>query len=680
MNNQEQEINEGMALSGPELGDVTDPDRIVGGKPASYWVQYVKDKTKAQKEQRFQLEKGWFQNLCMYKGLHYYSWNDEARALREPRTPAYRVKIVCNYTLASSEIAMAKLLKNPPRSSVRATNASNEAMAKAKLAEQDLQYRYRQLKMANKRRDAIKWAVVCGTGFLKHIWNPHIGQMWTEPVEPMFSSGQTEEEKFYFMGDQEVVVCSPFEVECDEPNTSDIEACGWVRHKQIASLEKVRGEHPEFEDLLKAETDYDKDNVVDTRFLGMVDTVSMRPQKLDDKIVKMELWQRAWSLSKKERAKFPRGRRILIAGDQLLEFGTGPNDEIDIPFVKYDFIVPPGQFWGMGIPDLMTGLNKAYNRMYSKLLENIALHCAPKWVASKGAGLGQHAIDSEPAEVIEHNDGTPPPTQTNPPNLVGTGFFEGMRTNLEAQKDVTGLQDVSRGTAPASASGVALTQLEEADATRLGIVVRAMELAEGESGTMILKLDKQFVIEPRMIDIQGKGGWVDPQEFTGMQLDSTMVEVEAGSGLPTSKATTRAMVMEAWSQGILPKDKPEVAIKLLDMGVPDGLVRENFADAELADEENRHMKNGVPQQVMPWYDDDVHIARHDLERKQGDFLSLDPQIQQLFEQHDQDHKANKKRKQQEAMAEQAAMQPPMPQGQPGAPGQQPPAQAPAPPA
>ena len=48
------------------------------------------------------------------------------------------------------------------------------------------------LKMANADSDAMKWAVVCGTSFIKHYWDPRAGDMWEEPtpIQPALTTGK----------------------------------------------------------------------------------------------------------------------------------------------------------------------------------------------------------------------------------------------------------------------------------------------------------------------------------------------------------------------------------------------------------------------------------------------------------------------------------------------------------
>lgn len=631
------------------------------------FVAYVEKFVSEQRRMRYRFERTWLLNVAYYLGLHYYSWDAAGRNLREPQVPSYRVRLVVNAIMSTVETALAKSLKNKPVAEVRPSNTDENNMAGAKLGTKITDCLGVTHEDERKLHDFVKWMLICGTCFFHDYWDGQAGESW-EDVDP-----HTGEPITLHMGDIGREVVSPFDVMIDPEAIFLNEAKRLVRRKRYL-LNEACERWPDKADYIQPSNTEDMQHSMDLRILnlGMYsgESYGLEPHDHDNRVTVYEMWELPEALSREERRDFPKGRVITKCGNVLLSKDSHPYRHGQIPYTQANAIGVPGRLWGMSIIDQIGSINRAYNRALSKILENMVLMSNPKWLMPTSAAQGMNAIDSEPGGIIRFADGSTPPQAVPPPALTGQGHFEVMRVFSENMQEVSGLREVSRGSAPPGVtSGVAINLLQEQDDTRLATTIRGIERAIERSGKQRLELVQQFYIEPRVMKIAGEDSSFDSIDFTGADLaGNTDLVVVAGSAMPQSKTARQAMVMDYWNAGLLPQDDNGRRLAWRLLGIPnlEALWKEEQVDLNTADQENRRMRRGIAQPVYPWQDHTVHKARLDLVRKRTDFSALDPYIQQIFNDHYMKH---------EQMEQQLAMQAQqlqMPQTGPGGPGPMPP--------
>lgn len=594
-----------------------------------------------QQTQRYQLEKSWFIAISYFIGLHYFTWDDRARTIKAPPTPTYRVRLVANYILSTIETALAKLLKNKPiLNCVPATDDETD-VAGAKFSDRILDAYWRICEIPRKLHEVGKWMLVCGTTFGAVIWNGRAGATWSEPEQqPDGSSIQHR----YYMGDVQFVSVPPFEILPEQEATGGgIRECRKLVHQRAMHVEEARAAYPESAHLINTDGGFDRSIRFDFRILTLGISGgewAASGSAYENFVIVREMWERAESLAAGDREKYPGGRVRTVIGDKLVRIEANPYDHGDFPFVQFDAIPVPGRFWALGFVDLMQFLNRSYNRGRSRILEALAVMGAPKWLMSDQAGQGKRSITSEPGEIIRYREGTTPPQQIAPTNVIAPGHMESMKQDLQDIQEVTGLREVSRGSAPAGVtSGVAINLLQEQDDTRFGLVIARWEMSIEEIGQKILHVVRQFVTEPRLMKIAGEESEVEAVDFQGIDLgDNIDVRVTIGSGMPQSKIARQAMIFDMVKLGLLPQDNLPLIWSLLDMGGISKLYQKELVDIRTADTENRSMARGTRESVSEWEDHGTHITRHDLYRKSYAFKRLHPIIQQLFAAHVAEHR------------------------------------------
>src|SRR6266576_204708 len=113
-------------------------------------------------------------------------------------------------------------------------------------------------------------------------------------------------------------------------------------------------------------------------------------------------------------------------------------------------------------------------------------------------------------------------------------------------QEISGQHEVSNAQVPPGVKAAsAINLLQEADETRLGPGIYAMEEALGELGTMILEIVAKYWSNERLILVTGENHTVDAISFKGAALkENTQVEVQTGSALPRSKAAKQAAITD----------------------------------------------------------------------------------------------------------------------------------------
>ncbi len=159
-------------------------------------------------------------------------------------------------------------------------------------------------------------------------------------------------------------------------------------------------------------------------------------------------------------------------------------------------------------------------------------------------------------------------------------------------KDIFGLTEVLQGDVPPNVeAGVAIDLLQEAAVDRLAPQIMLMEKSLERCGNQLLQLAQKYYQEPRMLIINGSGSKPKVERFEDADLiKGVQVRVEAGSGLPRTRAGRQARVLQLLQLGIL---SPTKAYKYLDMADFKTLQMQFEADEEQAMREHDKLMDGV---------------------------------------------------------------------------------------
>jgi hypothetical protein len=595
-------------------------------------VQYIRDQWEhSESAKQLIVEKSWL-GLAFFTGRQWARFNRVTRLLVDESPPAWRVRMVLNYVLPTVETLAGKLTENRPGFMCSPATTDEDDIEAARQCEHMLEYLWHELGMQVKLHEAVKWMAIAGTVFFKVWWDDSAGDGYLDgEVQPTLdyiaeNIKDVPEASESRTGLPVIDVISPLEVGWD-PGAKDMDTCRWMAHANMMHIDEVRTRWPDKGMHVKPDASYEVDQY-SQQVLREFSRSSQTDDQNLDRVMVLEYFEKA-------SPRHPEGYYAIVAESVLLE------EQEVLPYGKLPFVMArhntvPGRFAGEGVVTSIIPAQKELNKSISQRIENKNLHAQPKWRAEKGS-VDKQAFTDEPGEIIFYNRTAARPPEPLPPPPLSPEHKMIEKEQIEHIQNISGISDVTRGTAPSQTSGRAIGLLSDLDATKLGPTVREVEAAIEDMCSMMLWMVREYLPIPMALQIVGRNSAVEVIEFYSEQIKNTRVRVHANSMLPKHPSYRREQIMQMYQVGILgdPKD-PQTGIKtrrMMEFGDMDPLYGDEDKDRNYAREENHMMANGKEQDVKPWEDHITHIDECLSYMKSIDFRLLPAEHQEYFERH-----------------------------------------------
>lgn len=628
-------------------------------------------------------ERQWVLNHSMYLGRQWV-YVDTAGLLSDVNLEPYQVKITDNRIQPAVRVSIAKKTKNRPVFVATPYSDDQEDINAALLSERVLEYQWTNLDLTRKQRQALLWVDVAGAGFWKICWDNEVGNamevftmlddegvpqlMEDEMGRPLRTNrsdaqkaveqGLAPEEKERLgtkrihQGDVHVGVRSPFEIFpdplCGEEGLKHAE---WVIEEVVHSQEYVRSH-------------FDIDLPADHN-IGAGVSEARSPGYMEDKDrARGVLLKEFWAEPSSAHAK---GKHVVWSKDNVVLL----EEDIPYPWLPYEMfrgIPVPGRFWPDSIVTQLVSPQIELNKRKSQIAENAMRIANPPLLVSRQAvRQGEEIWNGLPGEKIFYDDTMPNsvPQFLQTPELPGY-VREDIDRIQQAIQEISGQHDVSHGQVPTGVTAAsAINLLQEADDTRLGPDIQDMEITLAGAGSKILQLVAAYYKDTRTIKIVGNEGAWDLRDFKGAHLKgNTDVEVQAGSGMPRSKAAKQAamqdllnLVMQYGVQ-VEPRDLRKF-FQDYEVGGLDRMFATLGADEGQVQRENQKLAAGEELKPNSFDNHPIHIAGHDEFRKSPRYEQLPGPLKANVDRHVAEH-------------QQAMEPPPPPPGSEGPEGPPPP--------
>jgi hypothetical protein len=552
--------------------------------------------------QRDLMERAWKINLAFYKGKQYVFYNKKSRRIESLATedgekPRYRVRIVANQIAPNSMGLLARLTKSKPTFFATPVQSSFENLKAVDVAENLLDFWWDRFSLSEKREEAMLWSIIAGNGFWKISWDDKTGssvKLMLDPengnpiIDPLverlyrenLASMNVESEGFeteVFEGDIRVDVMSPFDVYLDD-SAKVFEDCKFAICSHAMSVDEVQSR---FGVKLKPNA---INAYPDESLPGLY---SFKSGSTKENVRQVFY---GYFLPTPER---PDGRVVMFTKDPniILYDAPWPYPFMQLPLVKFPGMRVPGELWDSSVVTQAVPLQKELNRTLSQLIEYKNLTLKPQMLAPVGS-LRQRMTD-EPGAIFEYNPVAGKVPEAIPlPGLPGY-VVQHLADMGQRLKDVFGLTEVMQGTVPPNVeAGVAIDLLQEAATDRLAPQILMMEKALERAGNLMLALAQTYYTEPRMMMLSGGAGSkprVEQFEHADV-LSGVQMKVEAGSGLPRTRAGKQARVMQMLQMGMI---TPSKAYKYMDMADFKTLQAQFQADEDQAMREHDKLIDGM---------------------------------------------------------------------------------------
>ena len=570
-------------------------DAPTGFASAASLVQRV-DELERQREL---MARQWKLNLSFYKGKQYVFYNRTARRIESLPTddgdkPRYRVRLVSNQIAPNTQSLLSRLVKSKPQFYAAPGQASYEAQKASKVAEDLLEYWWEAFHLTEKREEAMMWAIIAGNGFWKISWDDKAGegmkvlmspdgQPIVEPMVKHFFEKNLEAmgidsdmfEKRVYQGDIRVDVMSPFDVLLDD-SAQVFEDCKFAFCVHPLTSEEIQERYGV---MLKPNAiNRYPDETLPGGFMG-----SEAKTKDNVRVVYYGYFLPG--------SKYPEGRFVVFTKNPsiILYDAPWPYPFMELPLVKFPGMRVPGQLWDSSVVEQAIPLQKELNRTLSQMIEYKNLTLKPQMLAPVGS-LRQRITD-EPGAIFEYNPVAGKVPESIPIPSLPSYVFEHLQDLGARLKDTFGLNEIVEGSVPPNVeAGVAIDLLQEAATDRLAPQIMLMEKSLERAGNLMLQLAQEYYKEPRTMIITGSGSKPKIERFEDADLiKGVTVKVEAGSGLPRTRAGRQARVMQMLQMGIL---SPTKAYKYMDMADFKGVQMQFEADEEQAMREHDKLLDG----------------------------------------------------------------------------------------
>lgn len=558
-------------------------------------------------------ERQWKLNMAFYKGKQYSyfprnAWQLTTLPTEDGDKPRWRVRLVSNQIMVGAHSLLAKYTKTKPQMFATPGSSSESDVKAAQLSERLLEYWWEEMKLDDKLEEALLWGIIAGQGFWKISWDPQAGKAMKFLLDPsgqpitddalkdafrgkLEQYGIPPQEQTVYVGDIKVDVMSPFHVYLDN-SAKTFSECKYAICKHYLDPDEIYSRWGVWLNPDSVTADPDK-----TLPLGNAEDAAERTVKQINVGYFLPT------------AALPEGRYVVWAASedgkdaQPLEDGPWPYPITELPLVKFPGLRVPGSVYDSSVIEHAIPLQKELNRTLSQLVEFKNLTLKPRvWAPVNSL---RQRLTNEPGAVYEYNpiNGMKPEIEQLPsmPSYV----FEHLKDIGTRIKEIFGQTEVLEGRVPPNVeAGIAIDLLQEMAIDRMAPTIKLIENAIEDAGQFMLCLAQQYYIEPRLLKIKGSGGSYMVQRFNQADLDSGVsVSVQAGSGIPRTRAGQQARIMQYMQMGVI---APEDAYKYVDVADLKSIGAKWQTDEDLAFREHEKILKGIPlnpeaiQEAMMW--------------------------------------------------------------------------------
>ena len=492
-----------------------DPDTNKQSMEEKKTVKMVENLFKRAKRARANIDADWVENYKFFRGKQ---WKE--------KRPSYRHSEVLNFVHAAIQTIVPILTDSRPNIETVPENPGDFEFSE--IMTQILTSKWDRECWAQVVAEGIVDSAIYGTAISEQPWNADIlqglGDFEFKTVDPVY--------------------CYP------SPGSWDInhENNDYFITAVPTDLAEIQRKYPKKAHLLKADlADIDiartaKLDMDDFRVRSPTDNLMLvqgeRVQDADhpEQILLITAWLRDETLIEEEiktktedgsfkkgfrtRKKYPNGRKLVIASEQLLEDEHNPYLDGKFPYARLVDHIMPREFWGQGEVEQLKGPQMLINKLMSYTMDVLSLMGNPVWKNPTGSGVFSESLTNQPGLVIDHIDGFAP--QREPGMEVQASVFQAFDRLRDVFDKISGINEVTQGAQPRNASGVAIDSLMEAAQTKLRLKGRHIEAWLTKVGQQFASRILQFYSIPRIVRLTDNEG---AEQFFKVAIDETLDEM-----------------------------------------------------------------------------------------------------------------------------------------------------------
>lgn len=330
-----------------------------------------------------------------------------------------------------------------------------------------------------------------------------------------------------------------------------------------------------------------------------------------------------------KKLKYPKGRRVVISGNVLLEDSELEDDGKRIPFARLQNYAMPREFWGVSEVEQLEGPQVLYNKVFSFVLDVLTLMGNPIWIIDSNSGIDTDNVYNKPGMILE------PLPNTRVERKEGVQLQPYVMQLLQVIgkeiQDISGATEVSRGIRPEGVTAAkAIEALQDTAQTRIRQKSRFLDAFLQEIGQLYKSIIFENYTAPRIFRLTNNqnaqnyfkfhvenqqmptgenqkvakvrayvqapdGSFKADLEAKEYQVRSDFdVRVSTGSSLPFAKQERTQMALNLYDRKLL---DPETVLKTVDFPNWESIVEKLKAaeeQAAMAEAGQAPMPEGAP--------------------------------------------------------------------------------------
>ena len=539
------------------------------------------------------MSKGW---MTLWRRL-YYAYNPNryslGQTIQSGESNEYRT-IKVNHFRNLLEHIQNLSITDRPAWQPQSTNSDSRSQKQTIVAESILDYYMREKRVERQLRDATRYSLMFGEGFVSSIWEPSVGAAVT--MDPETGRELREGDLRYFSHEPVDVV--------RDPNLKHWASRDWIVVRTYENKYALADRFPEYREEITS-TPYNI--TAKNHYLG---------GQFVDRSILSDLIP-VYNFYHVRNESVPDGRQMTMLPDGTVLTDTillyahlpvhriSPNDQVGTPMgqsVSYDLLP----------------LQEMIDAHYTSLLSINENYSIPKVLLPVGSQVQPEAVSTGFQAITYNPAGGKPEIMQMP--TAPEGLYSAIKQLQQDMETISGVNSVSRGQPEASLKSGSALALVQSMAIQFNAPLQQsyVQLLE-DVGTATIHILKEYARTPRMIQIAGKrkAGLVQTS-FTGQDLEG-ISRVQVQSGNPLSKTTSGrlSIAQELLQNGLIQTSQEFLSV--LETGDLDPLVEGPMSELLNLHSENEMLLDGTDVPVLFTDNHVLHIQEHTA-------LASDPQI------------------------------------------------------
>jgi hypothetical protein len=454
------------------------------------------------------------------------SWHDQYRGVSKKKPYGWMSNKHIPLTMSKVEAALSNLVGvlmsvNPP---FQVKPKESGDVDQSRIMQSLLQYQMEESGFYKVFQEFLRSLCVYGTAVGKIIWDTKFQQVteWTPKTEPILSVfgmelGQrflgnfpeVKDKKIY--GYPRFIPCNLIDIFPD-PSSFEVQD-GWIIHRTFRSKDYLLKMHEAYPDvynkeILKIEeadtTEHDNKREEISTSIGRDADPLVKRQKNEGKI---ELFER-WGLVEGKEGLVP-SCTVVANGKYLIRHTANPFWHQMNPFIKGTYIPVENDFYGVGIPELLEGLQDNINEIFNQRNDNISFALNRPVIYKKGSGVNPKKLTLKPGGTFSTDEEIDSSIRfMDIPDYSGNTFRHIADMERWAQ-EASGVTNITMGISDSSQADTAtgMAMLQRASGERFMAIARNLENnVFKEILKFYYQLDYQFLEEEEEVRIVGEYG------------------------------------------------------------------------------------------------------------------------------------------------------------------------------